>query len=866
MDSQSIRKAFLKFFEGKGHQIVPSAPVVVKDDPTLMFINAGMNPFKDYFLGTRKPEYRRVSDSQKCLRVSGKQNDLDEVGVDTYHHTLFEMLGNWSFGDYFKTEAIDWAWELLTEVYKIPKEDIYATYFHGDKEDGTAADDEAKNHWAKILPAEHIIGASKKDNFWEMGDTGPCGPCSELHVDMRTAEEKAKVPGQDLVNEDHPQVIEIWNLVFIQFERKADRSLHELPEKHIDTGMGFERLCMALQGKKSSYDTDVFSPIIKAIEKETGFKYGQKEETDVAIRVIADHLRAISFAIADGQLPSNTGAGYVIRRILRRAVRYAYSVLNRDTPIIHTLVDTLDAQMGEFFPELRKSKDFIKKIILEEEKSFLQTLAQGIKRFDQIKNKDIDGATAFELYDTFGFPFDLTELMAREAGISVDEAGFKAAMEKQKNRSRSASESETGDWTVLHNQDGRFVGYDSLMSTTRVIRYRKVSSKNKDSYQLVLEETPFYAESGGQVGDTGLLYFGEEKIPVIDTKKENKLFVHLVKKLPTDIAADVRAEVNRGRRTSISSNHTATHLLHAALREKLGTHVEQKGSLVGPDYLRFDFSHFSKIEAEDLLEIERQVNAKIRENIALQEDREMAFDDAVAAGAMALFGEKYGDKVRMITFDPNFSRELCGGTHVEATGMIGLCKITAEVSVASGVRRLEALTGAKAFDAMNKERETLSAVMELMKSPKDLVKTLGSALQENGELKKQLEKMQAKEGAAMKDVLKGETKEKSGLAFLAKKITVANAEMVKQIAFDLKREVPNLFAVLGAEIDGKAHLTIMMDEAVSEAKGFDASKMIREIAKHIQGGGGGQNYYATAGGKKPEGLDAALKAVEDLIA
>ena len=870
MKANQIRQTFLDFFKSKGHQIVPSAPIVVKDDPTLMFTNAGMNQFKDYFLGNQEPKSKRVTDTQKCLRVSGKHNDLEEVGVDTYHHTMFEMLGNWSFGDYFKAEAIEWAWELLTEVYKIPKDRLYVSIFEGDEGDNLPMDTEAKENWKKYIAEDRILDFDKSDNFWEMGDTGPCGPCSEIHVDLRPDSERAEIDGKTLVNADHPQVVEIWNLVFIQFNRTADGSLQDLPDKHVDTGMGFERLCMALQMKQSNYETDVFTPLIDKTSEITGVKYGESEPTDIALRVLADHVRAISFTIVDGQLPSNTGAGYVIRRILRRGVRYSYSVLNYKEPFLNQLVPVLAEQLKDVFPELYKDKDFVQKVILEEENSFLRTLAKGLKRYEQIKSsgtKAIDGKTAFELYDTYGFPLDLTMLMAGEDGISVDEAGFDAEMAQQKERARQATGMETGDWvTLIDAKDTAFVGYDALENFTKITKYRKVKIKKKDSFQIVLEETPFYAESGGQVGDTGLLIVDGEEIPVIDTQKENNLIVHFVKKMPATPSGTVIAKVNGKRRQKTASNHTATHLLHESLRQILGDHVAQKGSLVHPDHLRFDFSHFAKVEADDLAKIELMINEKIRENIPLEESRDVPFAEATAMGVRALFGEKYGEFVRVITFDKDFSRELCGGIHVQATGEIGFCKIITETSVAAGVRRIEALTGAKAFDWMTKELNQLNAVRSVFKNPEKVVERVQGLDAENISLKKELEHLYQKQAGQMKNDLAKQGIEVNGVQLIAKVIEVGNADMVKQIAYDLQREIPNVVAVLGAKINEKAHLSVIMDKGLVESKGLNAKEIIKAVSKHIQGGGGGQDFYATAGGKNPDGLQAAVDSVEGLLA
>lgn len=866
MKAREIRQTFLDFFAQKGHQIVPSAPIVVKNDPTLMFTNAGMNQFKDFFLGNKPATIKRIANSQKCLRVSGKHNDLEEVGVDTYHHTMFEMLGNWSFGDYFKEEAIAWAWELLTVYYKLPKDRLYVTIFEGDKGDNLNKDGEAFDFWTKWIAKDRIIEASKKDNFWEMGETGPCGPCSEIHVDLRSEEDRAKVDGRTLVNQDHPQVVEIWNLVFIQFNRQKDGSLVSLPDKHVDTGMGFERLCMALQEKHSNYDTDVFMPIIKKISQLTENPYGKTEKIDIAIRVISDHIRAIVFTINDGQLPANTGAGYVVRRILRRAVRYAYSYLNYKQPLLHQLVGTLLAQFADFYPELKKNKSFIEEVILEEEASFLRTLASGLKRLQQIEQQTIDkkqalvnGTAVFELYDTFGFPIDLTRLIVGEKGLSIDEAGFELAMEAQKERARAATKIDTGDWVKLSNHPQcTFVGYDTLTTTSQIIRYRKVSQKKKTFYQLVLDQTPFYAESGGQVGDVGYLKFGEEKVSIVDTKRENDLIIHLVKKLPKDVLAPCQAVVNASKRQLTCNNHTATHLLHAALRTVLGEHVHQKGSLVSPDYLRFDFSHFAKLDAKQLHEIEMIVNQKVMENIALEELRNIPIEQAKEMGAMALFGEKYGNTVRVIIFDKDYSIELCGGTHVRATGEIGLCKIITETSVSAGVRRIEALTGPTAYEYVTMELNKLKAIRQVFKQPKKIVENVQALAAENSKLQKEIEGLYFEKAAQIKNVLKEQVETIQGLSFIGKQIEVANTDMVKKIAYDLRNEVPNLFLVLGAKVAEKAHLTVMFDDELTKVKGLHAGKIIRNLAKHIKGGGGGQPFYASAGGKNPAGIDKAI--------
>jgi len=872
MKSSVIRQKFLDFFASKQHKVVASAPLVNKDDPTLMFINAGMNPFKDYFLGNKAIKDKRITDTQKCLRVSGKHNDLEEVGVDGYHHTLFEMLGNWSFGDYFKKEAIAWAWELLTEEFGISKDRLYVSYFGGDVEDKLDADHEAINFWKEWISEDRIIACDKKDNFWEMGETGPCGPCSEIHVDLRSDADRAKVDGKSLVNEDHPEVIEIWNLVFIQFERKADRSLVELPAKHIDTGMGFERITMALQGKNSSYDTDIFSGSIAFLEKQTGFKYGGSDsKADMAFRVIVDHIRAVSFAIADGQLPSNTGAGYVIRRILRRAVRYYYSFLNVKTPLLHQLMEVLADQFKTVFPELDAQRKMVGKMIKSEEESFLRTLGSGIERLNNLikaeaNTKAIKGKDAFELFDTFGFPFDLTTLIASENGYEVDEAGFKAALEAQRDRSKKDAVKQVGDWMVLtDDQDIEFVGYDKLIAeNTHVVKYRTVKIKKKNQYQVVLNQTPFYAESGGQHGDAGLLWFGEEKIAVLDTQKENDLIIHMVKKLPTEMSGAVKAEVNRRKREATSKNHTAVHLMHSALHDILGEHALQKGQDLDDKKLRFDFSHFSKVTTEELAEIELKVNQKIRENIALEENRYMPIEEAKASGALMLFGEKYGEFVRMITFDEDYSRELCGGTHVSSTGEIGLFKIISESSVAAGVRRIEAVTADAAEAYLNKEMSELNAVRGLFKNPKNVAQAVEKLQEENRVLKKQVEKLNVLQ-AKMAKVQLDETANKiNGVQFISGRIDVDSADAVKNIAFSYRSSGESFFFVVGAEINGKANLSIALsDDLIS--KGMNAGKLIRELAREIKGGGGGQPFFASAGGKDASGIERAIARAKEML-
>jgi len=869
MTSNEIRQKFLDFFESKKHRIVPSAPMVVKDDPTLMFTNAGMNQFKDIFLGNRAAKDVRVADTQKCLRVSGKHNDLEEVGVDTYHHTMFEMLGNWSFGDYFKKEAIEWAWELLVDVYGLDKERLYATVFEGDETDDLEADTEAEDLWKQFLPADRILRASKKDNFWEMGDQGPCGPCSEVHIDLRSDEARKAKPGRELVNADHPQVVEIWNLVFIQFNRKADGSLENLPAKHVDTGMGFERLCMALQGKTSNYDTDVFGPLINKISKLSGTKYyASDSQTDIAIRVIADHVRAVAFAIADGQIPSNNGAGYVIKRILRRAIRYGYSFLGFKEGFIYKLIPTLTKQMGTAFPELNKQEAFITKVIQEEEAGFLRTLDKGIDRFTNyvsgLKGKTIDGAFAFELYDTFGFPIDLTELMAREQNLNVDIQGFEEGLQQQKERSRAATATESSDWTVLRKDDREeFVGYDLLKTEVFITRYRKVSAKGKEFYHLVFNITPFYAESGGQVGDTGYIETDGQKTFIFDTKKENDLIIHFAKELPANPEATFKAVVNAEKRQATKLNHSATHLLHAVLRDVLGDHVEQKGSLVNPDYLRFDFSHFSKVSDEELMDIESRINAKIRENIQLDEQRNVPLNSAKEMGAMALFGEKYGDLVRVITFDKDFSVELCGGTHAKATGNIGLLKITSESSVAAGIRRIEAVTGEKALKTVNEAYEQFNGLKQLLKvkDPMQGVEQLQTKIKD---LERKIEGLNAKAASGLKDELLAKAVDKSDYKIIAEKISLDDAAAIKNLCFDLKKE-SGLVALLGVVSNGKPGLHLVISQDLVDSKGWKAGELIRELAKHINGGGGGQPTYASAGGSKIDGIQLAFQELKSLL-
>ncbi len=871
MTSKEIRQTFLDYFSDKGHQIVPSAPIVVKDDPTLMFTNAGMNQFKDYFLGHSKSKSPRIADTQKCLRVSGKHNDLEEVGRDSYHHTMFEMLGNWSFGDYFKKEAIHYAWDLLTNVYGLKKENIYITVFEGDKIDGTTADEEAASYWKEYVSEDRILYFDKKDNFWEMGDTGPCGPCSEIHVDLRLEEEKAKKPGQELVNMDDPMVIEIWNLVFIQYQRKADGSLEELPEKHVDTGMGFERLSMILQGKTSNYDSDLFQPFITYLEKKSGITYtgdySGDSMTDIAMRVITDHIRAVSFTIADGEMPSNTGAGYVIRRILRRAVRYGYSFLNFKQPFFAEMVSLLAENFKDIFPELHAQQDFVTRVILEEEKSFLRTLADGLKRLDALKIDDgtLSGRDAFELYDTYGFPFDLTRLVAAEKGWRVNEKEFDEALREQKERSRADSNKETGDWVMVSNgEETSFLGYDQdEVDEVKVIKYRIVKEKGTAFNQVILDKTPFYAEGGGQVGDTGYLQFEEEKIKVLDTKKENNLIIHYLDRLPSDPSLTAMAEIKAQRRRKIENNHSTTHLMHAALREVLGDHVQQKGSLVNDDQLRFDFSHFEKMTDEELTQVESMVNQKIRENIALKEDRHIPIDEAKEAGAMMLFGEKYGDHVRMITFDKQYSVELCGGCHVDYTGRIGSFKIIQETGVAAGVRRITAITSEEAEYYVNQRLDQYNNACALLKNPKDLTKAITSLQDENKELKKKLDKLVASQAGDLKSDLIKKIDNSAGYNLLAEKIPLSDSKAAKTLLFNLEKEAGSGVYLLGIEANEKAQLMLMVSKNLVEEKGWNAGNIIREVSKAINGGGGGQPFFATAGGSNIDGITAALSQLKD---
>ena len=874
MKSQDVRKQFLEFFASKGHLIVPSAPIVLKDDPTLMFNNSGMAQFKEYFLGNGTPKSNRIADTQKCLRVSGKHNDLEDVGFDTYHHTMFEMLGNWSFGDYFKKEAINWAWELLTEVYKIPKENLYVSVFEGNPDENVPFDQEAWDIWKELIDEDRIILGNKKDNFWEMGDQGPCGPCSEIHVDIRSTEEKALVSGKSLVNKDHPQVVEIWNNVFMEFNRKADGSLEKLPAKHVDTGMGFERLCMALQGKTSNYDTDVITPLIEKLEQITGYKYldnsvtpsAVEEKTNIAIRVIVDHVRAVAFAIADGQLPSNTGAGYVIRRILRRAIRYGFTFLNTKEPFINQLVGVLANQMGEFFPEIKSQQQLVTNVIREEEASFLRTLDQGLQLLENVvaetKGLTVSGTKAFELYDTFGFPIDLTALILREKGLELDEAGFTISMQEQKNRSRAASEVSTEDWSVLiPGNVETFVGYDQSESDVKITRIRKVDSK-KDGvlYQIVLDNTPFYPEGGGQVGDKGILVSANETIEIIDTKKENNLILHFAKQLPENVNAGFVAKVNQDLRSLSSRNHSATHLMHQALRSILGTHVEQKGSLVNPNYLRFDFSHFAKMTEAELQQVEDFVNARIQEQLPLIERRNIPFAQAVQEGAMALFGEKYGDEVRAIKFGE--SMELCGGIHVKNTAEIWHFKIVSEGAVAAGIRRIEAITSDAVKAHFASYENTLNEVKTALKNPQDILKAVHSMQEENAKLAKQIEALVKDKVKNLKTRLIAEIQEINGVQFLAKQVDL-NPEGAKDLAYELGNLGNNLFLVLATADEEKPMLTCYVSKELVAEKNLNAGQVVRELGEFIQGGGGGQPFFATAGGKNVAGIQQALeKAVE----
>ena len=873
MKSGEIRQLFFDFFISKGHEIVPSAPIVIKDDPTLLFTNAGMNQFKDFFLGNKTPRYSRIADTQKCLRVSGKHNDLEEVGADTYHHTMFEMLGNWSFGNaiseptpYFKKEAIAWAWELLTEVYKIDTSRLYVSVFEGDNKEKLPKDEDAFSCWKEWIPEDRILMGKKKDNFWEMGDTGPCGPCTEIHIDSRTEEERKKIDGKTLVNNDHPQVLEIWNIVFIQFNRKKDGSLEPLPAKHVDTGMGFERLVRVLQNKHSNYDTDIFTGTISEVEKLSNKKYANTDtKQDVAFRVIADHIRAIAFPVADGQLPSNTGAGYVIRRILRRAVRYYFSYLDIKEPLLHKLIPIVAEQFKYVFPELDKQKDFVCKVVHEEEESFLRTIEKGLNTLDKLQ-QNISGEEAFKLYDTFGFPIDLTKLVALEKGLNVDETGFEVEMQKQKKRSRAASVADTEDWiTLAENGSSKFIGYHTFETESKILKYRKTKIQGKESFQIILDNTPFYAESGGQVGDTGVLIFDNEKIPVVNTRKENDLIIHFIEKLPANIDAKVIAKIDLEKRMRTAIHHSATHLLHAALRKVLGNHVSQKGSLVNDEYLRFDFSHFSKVSEEEIRKIESLINEKIRENIPVV-IKEMKREEALATGAMALFGEKYGEMVRVVIMDNNYSIELCGGTHVGATGELGFFKITSETAVGVGIRRVEAVSGKAAEDFVVKAFDTLNHIRENLKNPKDLNKAVENLIGENSLLKKQVEKSEAIQLSVLLKELLQKTEKIRGINFIGEVVEVPNGDSLKKLCFSIKNHLDNYVIVLAAAIEGKPAVAVMLDEKVAESKKLDAPKIIKErVAPLIKGGGGGQKTLATAGGQDASRLLEVIEKVKLLI-
>jgi alanyl-tRNA synthetase len=871
MQSKEVRNAFFEFFREKKHQIIPSGPIVVKNDPTLMFTNAGMNQFKDIFLGNREITSSRIADTQKCLRVSGKHNDLEEVGHDTYHHTMFEMLGNWSFGDYFKKEAIDWAWEFLTDRLKLEKTRLYATVFEGSEDERLDFDKEAYDHWLKWLPEDRILKGTRKDNFWEMGETGPCGPCSEIHIDLRSEAERKSVSGHSLVNTGNPLVIEIWNLVFIQFNRKTDGKLESLPHRHVDTGMGFERLCMAVQGKKSNYDTDVFQPVIHEISKLSGKKYGMEEKTDIAMRVIADHLRAVAFAIADGQIPSNNKAGYVIRRILRRAVRYAYTFLGQNDPFIFKLVPILATTMGEAFPELISQQELIAKVLKEEEQTFLRTLETGIRLLNQIidasrkeKLTSISGKSAFELYDTFGFPLDLTELILRENNLTVIKEQFDAEMEKQKNRSRSDAAIDTSDWTELGvKEEGQFLGYDTTEVTVKITRYRKVTLKNKDFYQLIFNRTPFYAESGGQVGDTGRIEAASEKILILDTLKENDLIIHITDKLPSDPAVEFHASVDAGKQGLTANNHSATHLLHWALRRVLGPHVEQKGSLVNPHYLRFDFSHFQKLSDKELRNIEILVNQRVRLNLPLEEKRSVPIEEARKMGAMALFGEKYGDRVRVIKFGDSI--ELCGGIHVKSTGSIGFFKILSESAIAAGIRRIEAVTAVEAEKLIYEEMDTLEGVRRVLNNQNDVIGAIEKLNFEKDQLTKKMEEVEKEKLVIIKKDLLTKVQKQNGINIIIATVELSSAQLLKDLAFQIKTELDNHFVALAMELDGKANLALMVSETLVKEKSLNAGIIIREMAKEINGGGGGQPFFATAGGSEPAGIDAALAVAKKYV-
>jgi alanyl-tRNA synthetase len=871
MKSAEVRKIFLEFFESKAHKIVTSAPMVVKNDPTLMFTNAGMNQFKDIFLGHAPAKYLRIADTQKCLRVSGKHNDLEEVGHDTYHHTMFEMLGNWSFGDYFKKEAIEWAWELLTKVYGIPARDLYVTVFDGDEHDNLAKDTESAEIWGRVVATDHILPGLKKDNFWEMGETGPCGPCSEIHVDIRSEEEKKAITGRELVNKSHPQVLEIWNLVFIEFNRQMDGTLVPLPQKHVDTGMGFERLTMVIQGKKSNYNSDIFQPTIAEIGKIAGRIYGREEKQDIAMRVIADHLRAISFAIADGQLPSNTGAGYVIRRILRRAVRYGYTFLDLKEPFLQQLVPVLAENMGAYFPELRSQNELIRKVIAEEEQSFLRTLSQGIRKFElyiqeNAGKKEIDGKFAFELFDTFGFPVDLTRVMASEIDWTVDMDGFQEGLAQQKSRSRQAAQVDTFDWIIVRpdGEETEFTGYENLEAEVEIVKYRKVKAKGQEFFEIVLNRTPFYAESGGQVGDRGYFECGGQQVSVEDTYKENELIIHKTNEMPEECTSSIHAVVDEEKRRHTENNHSATHLMHAALRKVLGNHVEQKGSLVDENHLRFDFSHFAKMSEEEIREVEQIVNRKIRENISKTEQRKVPIETAKQMGAMALFGEKYGEEVRVITFDPGYSIELCGGTHVHSTGQIGLFKIISEGAIAAGVRRIEAVTGEKAETYFYEQLSLLDEIRDVVKNAKDPAKGVKSLAEENKLLQKKIEELNRHRASALKAELLASAELINGTKYIATRLDL-DAKTAKDLAFSLNDNTGSLFVLFITSCEDKINLSLMLSEDLVKDKGLHAGNLVRELAKEINGGGGGQPHFATAGGTNPEGIDLVLEKARQIV-
>lgn len=873
MKAREIRQKFLDFFSSKAHMIVPSGPIVLKDDPSLMFTNAGMNQFKDIFLGNEQPRANRVADTQKCLRVSGKHNDLEEVGHDTYHHTMFEMLGNWSFGDYFKKEAVQWAWELLVDVYKLPENRLYVTYFSGNKKDGLDADEETHKHWSSIVNEAHILSFGKEENFWEMGNTGPCGPSSEIHIDLRNEAERKKTPGSEMVNRDHPKVIELWNLVFMEYNRFKDGHLEPLPQKHVDTGLGLERLAAILQGSNSNYRTDLFQPLIKYAGQKSGFRYGEDKKVDTALCVVSDHCRAIAFAIADGQLPSNTGAGYVIRRILRRAVRYGHQYLKAQKPFLYEMVTILSQQFKAVFPEISEQKEFVQRVIREEENSFLKTLSTGSRLFEQKarelekSGKDVlPGDFTFLLYDTYGFPLDLSRLMAREKNLQIDEKGFNKALEQQRSRSRKAARKEESDWQIIReDRRTQFAGYDQSSGTVRLTRYRKVKTTKKELYHLVFDQTPFYAESGGQIGDTGILRQNSTEIPVLDTIKENKLTLHVTEKLPPDFQKPLEAIVDEGRRNNTAKNHTATHLLHAALRKVLGDHVTQQGSLVAPNHLRFDFSHFSRVSNEELREIEHLVNQKIQENITRKEQRNVLVEEALKEGATALFGEKYGERVRVITFDDKFSKELCGGIHVNATGQIGFFKIISETAVAAGIRRIEAVTGPSAIDYLEKIFREYEELKEVIKKPQNPIKAVRDLVKENKAREKEIEKLKREKVNSIRNELLKETETIEGFSLLTKKVELDSPALGKELVFEIQNQLKDAIILLGAGFSGKANLWLAIPQTLAEEKSLNAGTMIKEMAREIKGGGGGKAFFATAGGKDAGSLDKAIEKGKNLI-